>query len=228
MKHSTLLLLLIGLTLVLGGSSRSLAQDGKKGNQKQAAPTLIEWKDEFEGDALNEKNWEQYSLEGGGTIKVAEGKLITSGADGSRFGVRTKKTYDSEKFIVSAKIASVSAGLSAASGTPTGNAILSILFDNTGKNRLEWVLSTEGVFEAWLMRDGKSIRLDGKNLGTKEKSPTLGIARRGDNYFFMLNGEVGLQKEIKDLSPTFRVMVYGFGASKDEWEMVSVITPKEN
>ncbi len=188
---------------------------------------LAEFKEEFDGTALNPKKWEQYSLEGGGTIKVAKGKLMTSGASGSRFGIRSVQTFKADKFVVSAKVASVAASLSEASGTPTGNAVLVVLFDNNGVNRLEWILNTDGRFEAWLMRDGRSERLDGRNLGTKEKSPTLGIARRGDDYFFMLNGEVGMQKKIKNLPETFRVMLYGFGTSKDEWEMVSIITPEQ-
>jgi len=193
----------------------------------QTAPALSELKEEFDGTALDAKKWEQHSLGGGGTIKVAGGKLSTSGASGSRFGVRTVQSFNADKFVVSAKVASVTAGLSEASGTPTGNAVLVVLFDNTGVNRLEWILNSDGRFEAWMMRDGRSERLDGKNLGTKEKSPTLGIGRRGDDYFFMLNGEVGMQKKIKNLPLTFRVMLYGFGTSKDEWEMVSIITPEQ-
>jgi hypothetical protein len=188
---------------------------------------LAEFKEEFDGTALDSKKWEQYSLEGGGTIKVAKGKLMTSGASGSRFGIRSVQTFKTDKFVVSAKVASVAAALSEASGTPTGNAVLVVLFDNNGVNRLEWIVNTDGRFEAWLMRDGRSERLDDKNLGTKEKSPTLGIARRGDDYFFMLNGEVGMQKKIKNLPAPFRVMLYGFGTSKDEWEMVSIITPEQ-
>lgn len=193
----------------------------------QTAPVLSEWKEEFEGTALDAKKWEQHSLEGGGTIKVAGGKLTTSGASNSRFGIRSVESFNTDKFVVSAKIASVTAGLSEASGTPTGNAVLVVLFDNNGANRLEWILNTDGRFEAWLIRDGRSERIDGKNLATKEKSPTIGIGRRGDDYFFMLNGEVGMQKKIKNLSSTFRVMLYGFGTSKDEWEMVSIITPEK-
>lgn len=218
-------ILILGATLILLGANWCLAQE-KQGDEKQTA-ALVEWKDDFNGDALDEKSWEQYSLEGGGNVKVSDGKLFTSGANGSRFGVRSKKTFENEKFIVSGKIAGLTAGISTSSGTPTGNAILSVMFDDKGANRLEWILTTEGTFEAWLMRDGKSERLDGKNLGTKEKTPTLGIARRGDEYFFMLNGEVGLQKKIKKLPTEFRVMVYGFGTSKDEWDMISIITPQK-
>ena len=218
--------LICGSFLILFGALFVSAQDKKDEPQKTANVELAEWKDEFDGDALNQNDWEQYSLEGGGTIKVSGGKLLTSGSSGSRFGIRSKKNFDAEKFVVSAKVASITAGISDAGGTPTGNAVLSVMFDNNGSNRIEWLLTTEGRFEAWLMRNGKSERLDNKTLGTKEKSVTLGIARRGDEYFFMLNGEVGLQKKFKNLPTSFRVMVYGFGASKDEWEMISVITPQ--
>ena len=215
-----------GLALILGGAVWCGAQQSPTTPTKPAQPTLVEQKEEFDGTALDDK-WEQHSLEGGGTIKVASGKLMTNGSNGSRSGVRSVQTYSADKFVVSAKIAGLAAGLSDASGTPTGNAVLTVLFDNTGVNRIEWILNADGRLEAWLMRDGKSERLDGNKLGTKEKTPTLGIGRRGDDYFFMLNGEVGLKKTIKNLPPTFRVMLYGYGTSKDEWEMVSVITPEQ-
>lgn len=220
-------LLIISILFLMGGSIFAAAQDKKDDQPKAATVDLAEWRDEFTGDALNEKDWEQYSMEGGGTIKVSDGKLFTNGKSGSRAGIRSKKTFDAEKFIVSTKIAAITAGISEVSGTPTGNAILSVMFDNNGTNRLEWVLTTEGRFEAWLMRDGKTIRLDGKNLGTKEKTPTIGIARRGDEFFFMLNGEIGFQKKIKNLPTEFRVMVYGYGTSNDEWDMISVITTQK-
>ena len=81
------------------------------------------------------------------------------------------------------------------------------------------------VYEAWLMRDGSgSERIDNRKLATKEKTPTLGIGRRGDDFFFMLNGQPGLQKTIKNMPNTFRVMLYGFSTSQDEWEQVTVTT----
>ncbi|GAC1446402.1 MAG: hypothetical protein NVSMB56_04740 [Pyrinomonadaceae bacterium] len=192
-----------------------------------AAPALIQWKDDFDGNALDTKKWEQYSIEGGGLLKVADGKLQMHGAGGSRAGVRTAQSFNAARFVVNAKLARVAAGIgdSGVAGTPTGNAVLAVLFDNVGANRLEWILTTEGRFEAWLIRDGRSERLDARNRGTKEKSPTLGIARRGDDFFFLLNGEVGLQKNIKNLPQTFRVMLYGFSTSQNDWDSVSVITP---
>ena len=218
-----------GFWLILAGTLFCAAQEVQPSPTKpaQTAPALTEFKEEFDGTALDSKKWEQYSLGGVGKIKVNDGKLITGGASGSRSGIRSVQSFTSDKFAVSAKIAKVAAGLSDESGTPTGNAVLSIMFDNSGVNRLEWILTTEGRFEAWLMRDGQSERLDGKNLGTKEKSPIIGIGRRGDDYFFMLNGEVGMKKTIKNLPSTFRVMLYGFGTSKDEWESVSILTPEQ-
>jgi hypothetical protein len=215
-----------GVMLILAGALFGAAQE-QPIKPVPAAPVLAEVKEEFDGDALDAKKWEQYSLNGVGKIKLEKGKLQTSGATDSRAGIRSVPTFTGERFLVSAKIAKVSAGLSSESRAPLGNAILTILFDNAGVTRLEWLMTHEGRFEAWLIRDGKSERLDGNNLGTKEKSPTLGIGRRGEDYFFMLNGEVGLQKNIKNLPLNFRVMLYGFGTSKDEWESVSIITPEQ-
>lgn len=198
--------------------------------QPAVAPALTEWKDDFDGDALDAKNWERYSLEGGGTVKVAGGKLQTRGAGGSRAGVRTAQTFNANRFVVNAQVAKIQAGIGdpGSSGTPTGNAVLSVLFDNSGNNRLEWIMTTEGRLEAWLMRYGsRSERIDTRNLATKEKTPTLGIGRRGDDFFFMLNGQPGLQKNIKNLPNTFRVMLYGFSTSQDEWDSVSVVTAQQ-
>ena len=215
------------LALIFGCVVWCAAQQTTASPTPAAQPAVVEQKEEFDGDALDTKKWEQYSLGGVGKIKLEKGKLLTSGANDSRAGIRSAQTFSGDRFLISAKIAKVSAALSDASGTPMGNAVLSVMFDNSGVNRLEWILTNEGRFEAWLMRDGNSERLDGKNLGTKEKSPTIGIGRRGDDYFFMLNGEVGMKKTIKNLPPTFRVMLYGFGTSKDEWESVSIITPEQ-
>ena len=221
-------ILIGGAMLILSGAIFTQAQDtsAKPAATAPPAPALAEVKEEFDGDSLDAKKWEQYSLNGVGKVKVEKGKLITSGANDSRAGVRTVATFTGERFLVNAKIGKITAGLSDASGTPTGNAILAVMFDNTGFNRLEWLMNTEGTLEAWIIRDGKGERLDGKNLGTKEKSLTLGIGRRGDDFYFMLNGEVGLQKNFRNLPATFRVMLYGFGKSKDEWESVSVVTPE--
>ena len=70
-------------------------------------------------------------------------------------------------------------------------------------------------------------RLDGRNLATKAVNPTLSIARRGDEYLFALNGQVGLQKTIKNLSRGFHVMLYGYGSSENNWDSVQVLMPKK-
>ena len=220
--------IIFSLTVIFGGTIWCAAQQPQTSPTPaaQKTPALTEFKDEFDGAELDAKKWEQYSLEGGGKIKIEKGKLQTSGAGGSRFGIRSAQTFSGDKFAVNAQLAKLSAGLSQEPGTPTGNAVVVILFDG-GANRIEWILNTDGRLEAWAIRDGQGERLDGNTLGTKEKSLTLGIGRRGDDYFFMINNQVGLQKKIKNLPSTFRVMLYGFGKSKDEWESVSVITPEQ-
>jgi hypothetical protein len=75
--------------------------------------------------------------------------------------------------------------------------------------------------------DGKGERLDNKKLGTKVKNPTLGIVRKGDEFFFMLNGQEGLKKTIKNLPRSFHLMLYGFGSSENDWDSVRVVTAKQ-
>ena len=104
---------------------------------------------------------------------------------------------------------------------------MTVLFDGNTINRIEWLLRSDGIFEAWQSVDGKMIRFDNGKLGTKEKTPRLGIARRGDKVFFMLNREVGLESTIRNASPNFKVMLYGFGSSENNWDSIAVQTLKQ-
>ncbi|HYE64409.1 MAG TPA: hypothetical protein VD966_02430, partial [Pyrinomonadaceae bacterium] len=108
-----------------------------------------------------------------------------------------------------------------------GYAVLCVLFDGSGRNRIEWILTSEKTFEAWSVVDGRGERLDNRSLGTKEKSPTLGIVRLGDEFLFMLNGQEGLRKTIKNMPRTFHIMLYGFGSSENNWDWVRVVTARQ-
>ena len=76
------------------------------------------------------------------------------------------------------------------------------------------------------MVDGRGERLDNHNLATKEKKPAIAIVRRGDEFLFVLNGQVGLTKTIKNLPRGFTVMLYGYGTSENDWDSARVVTPK--
>jgi hypothetical protein len=150
------------------------------------------------------------------------------GMSGSRAGVRSKQQFTGERFIVEGTIAKVGQALPDpnSNAMPIGNAILTVMFDGSGRNRLEWLLTSEGTFEAWSVVNGKGERLDDHKLGTKVTSPTISIARKGDEFFFFLNGEIGLQKTIKNMPRSFHVMFYGYGSSENNWDSVRVVTPK--
>lgn len=197
---------------------------------QQAAPALNEWGDTFDGDKLDETKWESFSFEGAsvGRLQVKDGQLHLRGGNGSRAGVRSRPEFTGDRFIVEATISKVGIGLPEAgqSSAKPGNAILTILFDGSGRNRIEWLLTSEGIFEAWAMVEGKAERFDNRKTGTKIKNPTISIARKGDDYFFALNGQVGLQKNIRNLPRSFRVMLYGFGSSENNWDSVRVVTVK--
>ena len=193
-------------------------------------PQLADWGDEFDGDRLDETKWEAYTFEGGGgKIEVKDKQLRMRGAVGSRSGLRSKASFNGDRFYVEATVAKVGPRTPQAgeTGYPPGYAILTVLFDGTSTNRVEWILRSDGVFEAWLSFDGKLERLDNGKLATKEKTPKLGIGRRGEQIFFMLNQEVGLQKTIRGLSSNFKVMLYGFGNSENHWDSVHVKTLKQ-
>ena len=199
--------------------------------QQAQTPAVDEWGDDFSGTQLNEKLWEPFTFEGGsgGTLKVEEGELRLRSVSGARSGIRSKPSFNGDHFVINATLAKVGPGLPepGASGSPLGNAILTVLFDSSGRNRIEWILTSEGMFEAWVMVDGRGERLDSRNLATKATHPTLSIARRGDEYLFALNGQVGLQKTIKNQPKSFRVMLYGYGSSENNWDSIQVLVTKK-
>ena len=194
-------------------------------------PAAEEWLANFDGNSLDETKWERFSLEGGtgGTFKVEGGQLHLRSVGGSRSGVRTKQKFRADRFIVEATLAKVGLALpeSGKTGVPLGYANLTILFDDSGRNRVEWILTSEGVFEAWAIVDGVSSRIDNHKLGTKAPNPTVGIVRRGDDFLFMLNGQTGMQKTVKNLPHDFWVMLYGYGSSENNWSSVRVATMQQ-
>ena len=196
-----------------------------------AQPAIEEWGDDFDGDRLDETKWEPYTFEGGGggKIEVKDKQLRLRGGEGSRFGVRSKQSFRGERFYVEAALAKVGprAPLPGEQAFPPGFAIVSVLFDGSPINRVEWLLRSDGIFEAWQSVDGRMIRVDNGKLATKEKTPKLGIARRGDKIFFMLNREVGLESTIRGVPSNFKVMLYGFGSSENHWDSIAVQTLKQ-
>jgi len=192
--------------------------------QAPAPPAVDQWTDGFDASALDAANWEKFSFEGpsGANIEVKDGSLRIRGVENARAGIRTKQNFKSDRFIAEATLAA----LPKAFNQPTGFASLTVLFDTAGRNRIEWMLRSDGIFEAWYVKDGRGERLDNNRMGTRETKPTLGIVRRGDTIYFMLNGEIGLQKTSADMPHDFHVMLYGWGNSESNWDSVRVVTAK--
>jgi hypothetical protein len=201
---------------------------GQQASPPTGQPAIKEWRDDFEADKLDETKWEPFTFEGGsgGKIEVNNKQLRMRGAGGSRSGVRSKQSFRGERFYVEGSLAKVGprAPQAGEGSFPAGYAILTVLFDGNPANRIEWLLRSDGILEAWQSIDGRLTRLDRGNLATKEKTPQLGIARRGEKVYFMLNREVGLESTIRGLSLDFKVMLYGFGSSENNWESVVVQT----
>jgi hypothetical protein len=201
-------------------------------------PAFDDWGDDFNAAALDDVKWERFSFEGagGGKLELKEGELRIRSMNGSRAGVRSKQSFSADRFSVEAKVARVGQQvlLPGDKSSPLGFASLTLLFDGSGRNRVEWILTSEGTFEAWSVVDGRGERLDNRKLGTKLKNPILGIVRRGDEFLFVLNGpdsppeaaQVGLTKTIKNLPRSFRVMLYGYGSSENDWDSIRVVTLK--
>ena len=192
-------------------------------------PQAEEWGDTFDGAALNEGHWERFSFEGaGGKLEVKGGRLRMRGHSGSRAGVRSRKEFAGDRFIFEATLTRVTRQVAepGKKDPDLGFGILCVLFDGSGRNRIEWLLTSENAFEAWSVVDGRGERLDNRRLGTKDRRPTLGIVRRGDEFLFMLNGEEGMRRTIRNMPQKFRAMLYGFGTTETEWDSARVVTVK--
>jgi hypothetical protein len=105
---------------------------------------------------------------------------------------------------------------------PPGNAILTLLFDDTGYNRIEWLLTSEGVFEAWAVLHDRGERLDMGNIGTRVQNPRLAIARRGNEFAFVVNDQVAFSRTIRGVPRAFRVFLYGWSSSENAWDAVRI------
>lgn len=210
----------LALFLILIASCCAFAQQaGTTGT-----PAVDQWVDTFDGNNLDAAKWEKFSFEGpsGAALSVKDGVLKIRGIENARAGARSVTAFNSDKFIVEVAIAAPPKAFNQS----TGFASLTVLFDTAGRNRVEWMLRSDGVFEAWYVKDGRGERLDNKRMGTKEQQPSLAIVRRGDTILFVLNGEVGLQKKAADLPREFHVMLYGWGNSESSWDSVRVVTAK--
>ena len=197
-----------------------------------------EWSDDFTGDRLAEKNWEKFTFEGGsgGKLEVKDGEVRIRSGNNTRAGIRSVKTFTGDRFIAEAHIAKVGAGFPEPGNNniPVGFANLTILFDGSGRNRVEWILTNNGNFEAWAVSDGRGTRLDKGNLATKMKNPVLSIVRRGDEFLFVINSadgkpqdaQIGLQTTIKNMPKTFRLMLYGYGSSENNWNWARIVVAK--
>jgi hypothetical protein len=216
----------------------TLAFTRTRAQQAGGVPQFDQWGDEFNGTALDETKWERFSFEGagGGKLEVKDGQLHLRSAAKTRAGVRSKPTFTADRFSVEALVAKVEAQLPEAGDTasPLGFAALTILFDGSGRNRIEWIFTSERTLEAWSVVDGVGERLDNRKLGLKFDKPVLAVIRRGDEFLFVVNrpdgkpedAQIALTKTIKNLPRSFRVMLYGFGSSENDWDDVRVVTPK--
>ena len=216
--------LLIAAYLAAAGQRPARAQG------QAAQPALDTWGDNFDGERLDESLWEPYTFAGaGGKAEVKDKQLRLRGAADSRAGIRSKKSFGGDRFYVEATLTKVSerAPQLEEQGMQLGTGVLTVLFDGKPENRIEWLLRSDGRFEAWVSVDGRMERVDKNNLGTKEKSPRLAIARRGEKIFFMLNGQVGMEYTLRRTWPSFKVMLYGFGTSENNWDLVVVQTVKQ-
>lgn len=231
--------------LLLGADKTSICaqeqppqETSNSSQQAQSKLQVDEWGDDFLKDKLDAAKWEKFTFEGGsgGKLEVKNGELRIRSGNNTRAGVRTAQTFTGDRFIVEAQVSKVGAAMPEPGNStiPPGFANLTILFDGTGRNRVEWGLTSDGGFEAWVVRDGQGERLDNRKLGTKMKNPYLSIVRRGEEFLFVINSaegkpedaQVGLTKTIKNMPKSFRLMLYGYGSSENNWNSARVVVAK--
>ncbi len=204
----------------------------------QTRPQFEEWNEDFTGEKLDETKWEKFTFEGGsgGKLEVKGGEVRIRSAGKTRAGIRTRNAFSGDRFAVEGRIAKVGAAFPEPGGSAStlGFGTLTILFDGSGRNRIEWMVTSEGTLEAWSVVDGRGERLDNKKLATKMKNPVLLIVRKEDEFTFYLNeakgapqdAQVALTATVKNLPKTFHVMLYGYGSSENNWDGVRVVVPK--
>lgn len=217
---------LAAVLMLLAACGNTVAQQ----QPSPAQPAVDEWRDDFDGDKLDETKWERYTFEGGGgKAEVKEKHLRLRGGEGSRSGVRSRQSFNGERFFVQAALAKVGerAPQEGEQGMQAGTAVLTILLGGSTTNRIEWLLRSDGFFEAWVSVDGRMERIDNRKLATKAKSLWLGVGRKGDQLYFMVNDKVALEHTQRGLTSGFKVMLYGFGTSENNWDSVSVQTLKQ-
>jgi hypothetical protein len=226
-----------GLTALLFFAAPFVAQTTP--DKKPVVPQVEEWTDDFSGDKLDEAKWEKFTFEGGsgGKIEVKNGEVRIRSAGKTRAGIRTAKVFSADRFIAEAHVAKVGPAYPepGSNSSTIGFASLTLLFDGTGRNRIEWIFTSENTLEAWAITDGRGERLDNRNLGTKMKNPVLSVVRRGDEFLFILNSpdgkpedaQVGLTKTVRNMPKSFHVMLYGFGSSENNWDSVRVVVAKQ-
>ena len=228
------IILLISVSLLLAPWHTASAQQ----QTTQSKPQFDEWSDEFSGDKLDEGKWEKFTFEGasGGKLDVKDGEVQIRSAAKTRAGVRTKAAFSGDRVIAEAHVANVGPGYpeQGSNGPTLGYASLTLLFDGSGRNRIEWILTSEGTFEAWAITDGRGERLDNGKLGTKMKDPVLSIVRRGNEFLFVINSptgkpedaQIGLTKTIGNMPKSFHLMLYGYGSSENNWDWARVVVAK--
>lgn len=220
------------------GERAAAQQTNEPTSPAQNKSQFGEWGDDFTGDKLDEKAWERFTFEGGsgGKLEVKDGTLELRSAGKTRAGVRTKNSFSGDRFAVEGRIAKVGPSFPEPGSniSTLGFATLTLLFDGSGRNRIEWMLTSAGTLEAWSVVDGRGERLDNKKLATKMKNPVLLIVRKGDDFNFYINdpkaaaqdAQLGLTATVKNLPRSFHVMLYGYGSSENHWDGVRVTTPK--
>jgi hypothetical protein len=199
-----------------------------------------EWNEDFTGDKLDEKKWEKFTFEGGsgGKLEVKDGTVKIRSLSKTRAGIRTKEPFAGDLFVVEARVSKVGAAYPepGSDASTLGFGGLTILFDGSGRNRIEWIFTSDGTFEAWAVADGRAERIDNRKLGTKMKNPVLMIVRKGDEFSFYINdpkaapqdAQLGLKATVKNMPKTFHVMLYGYSSSENNWDSVLISTPKQN
>ena len=89
----------------LAKSQNQQAQSGQSPSQV----AVDNWGDEFDGNTLDTEMWERFTFAGGsgGKADLKDGQLRMRGTVGTRAGVRSKRTWRTNRFFVEGVLAKV-------------------------------------------------------------------------------------------------------------------------
>lgn len=181
--------------------------------------------DDFDGNQLDESNWEVVQWQGEVEVEVADSKAILSTTQGARAGILSVPTFNADNAMVSVTI----------KGTqPDPQLIFGLYFgeESAWENTVE-IVSGEGAgneaTSVWIMRRGGDfLEIGPQPRPVKGLANEMTIRKDGNSYTFIQKFEDAddfvFETDIDDFKGDFRVLLYAYNAGNSKVDSVCVYT----